>query len=520
MRRGFMRWAGAGAVALATLLGAPWGVGAHDWLGLAVPPPDLPVVLVRVTGDPAVAVARAQAAGANAVWAALPEGDARLGGARPDPGTLGAGRDGRIRLAGEQRLPLPEGLGALLEVTDRQIGEGAPATSLAGRDAVLVWADPATGVRVSAPGRSAPVDRGLLLAVALGTAATGGGLTVLPVAVAAALVLLVAIAQTVAMGRRMPREALGFAAGQALVVVLIGWINRWLGVDLPVGGLLAAVVVPALLRVGEVAREALDVLDRLVTWLGPPPQDAPPLVGVAATGAMLAGWLPEARIGAWRAGGGGRPEPAGEWGEGAALPPVEALPTTADPRPSGGEGARVLPILDRGEVVGAVAVRLPDGGRSEDWALCEAVVAAGGRGAGVEALPASDPLAIRIALARAAVRRALARAERWEDLLRSAGSVVGVFDLSGALVSGSVALHALVTDADRPALLQALVALHGAGEAPVLAAVRAVVGGDRPVRLPAADGGELLLLPLHVGGGAGGVLLHRLPPAGAPVGER
>ena len=77
-----------------TLAGGALALPLHDRIGGWVGPRELPVVLLSVGDSVADARAAALDAGAREVWIALPEGDARLGGARPDPGTLHPGTTG------------------------------------------------------------------------------------------------------------------------------------------------------------------------------------------------------------------------------------------------------------------------------------------------------------------------------------------------------------------------------------------------------------------------------------------
>ncbi len=245
-----------------TLLGAPLSASLHDAAASLGGPRALPGAVVRAA-DPAAAREAALAAGAAEVWMALPDGDPRLAGASPDPGTLAPGPDGRLRFDGAHRLPLPEGLDGVLRLDVEQLGPGTPASLLAGRAVVVVWSDPAVGLREASPGRAAPVDRGEILAVALAAARADAHLRVLPLGVAAALAGAAALGWQRVLARRSAWRAVGATAAAAVLAVLLGVGARRLGLDLPWLGLVAAAGTALGGRILAIHRDALSALNRI-----------------------------------------------------------------------------------------------------------------------------------------------------------------------------------------------------------------------------------------------------------------
>ncbi|MFZ5480380.1 MAG: sensor histidine kinase, partial [Myxococcota bacterium] len=477
-----------------TLAGGAIGLPLHDGLARLVPVPELPVAVVRVSEDPARARAYALAAGAREVWGAFPAGDPRLGNASPDPETLAAGSDGRIRFAGAVRLPLPEALPGLLEIDAAHIGPGTPATALAGRSVVLVHADPAIGRRESVPGSTAPVDRGRVLAVALGTVASGRGLHVVPLPLAAALAAAIAVGWHRQLGRWMPLRGAAATFGIAVAIVLLAVAARAARVDLPVGGLLAAVALACAARLALAGEAVLEALDDVLAGLGAAPADPRVDTGLAALADMLDLHAPGSHVVVWAGAPGARPEVVARRGEPGVVPDLVEIPAAR----VSGDGWVVEPIVERGEVVGAVGVGIPGGPSAEHRSLLADIASRGAAMVSPAALLATDPLAARLALTRASVRRALTRSARWEALLGSAGSTLGVFDVAGGLVTGSVAMRAAAKvageGADVVPLVAALRALTPLREADLWVRLRAALRSPQPTRLPGRSPDEEVCL--------------------------
>ena len=258
----------------ATATGAPLGLPLHDFLGGAIRPRPIPSALITAEGPEDVpgAIAAARSAGAAEVWMALPQGHRWLSDARPDPESLVAGGDGRIRFVRERggdevRLALPEGLNGVLQLDAAQLGPGTPSGLLAGKDVVIALADEAMGRTVSVPGRAEPVKREAVLAVALG-ATRAGGLVALPLPLAVALVALLAALWQGTLERR--RLAVGSAWTLAAALASLGVCAgaRRFGVDLPVTGLIFALAMSFVARQVTATTRALHALDDLGLRLG------------------------------------------------------------------------------------------------------------------------------------------------------------------------------------------------------------------------------------------------------------
>lgn len=493
------------AVGGATVAGGRAAAPLHDLAGRAVAAPSLPVAVVGFDGDVSAAVATARAAGAGPVWVALPDGDPRVGDALPDPGTLRAGADGRVRFDGDLRLPLPEALDALVTLDASQLGPGTPAGALAGRPVVLAWNDPATGLRVAAPGVDAPVDRARVLAVAVGARAADEGLRVLPLGAAAVVTGALTLLAGLVLRRRMPTRVFADVGAAVLAAGALGVGARALGWDLPLGGLLVAAPLAGAVRLALAARETLDAFDRTLAWLGAPPADPGVATGLAALAEITAVHAPGATVAVWRRGADGRPGVAARIDGEGALPDLADLPAGA----LAGPGWRVEPIVDRGDVVGALGVAVEGDVPADLAALLHTLARNRVLAPPLPAAHPADPFAARLGLVRAAVRTALSRAERWEDLLARPRGALGAFDLRGALVTGSEAVRAACGDGARPPLLVAVTTLSGLSDAEARPFVRAALGGDAPVRIPArAPNEELVLTPLGTGAGRDGVLLQ------------
>ncbi len=472
---------------LSTLTGQWLSAPVRDAIGAISAHPQLPVVVVRAS-DLGAAVRAAREAGALDVWAAFPEGDPRLSGARPDPETLRYGRDGRVRYDGDTRLPLPEALRGLTRLNLDQLGAGTPDTLLRGQRAVVVSSDPAVGRREAAPGDPAPVDRGELLAVALGVAAAGGELRSVPILVAAGLVGALATIWSLSLNRMTPLR--GIALSGSLVATSLGatLLARGQGLDLPVGGLVFAAAGPLVARLGLVVRDTWHALEALRFSLASAPADPSVPTGLQALPAMVETQLLGVGAAVWRRGADGRPELLAERGE-PRPEPLTQLPVATVVHP----GEIVEPIREGGEVVGALCLRsaseLPANAPTVAHSLANRLHAE-------DALSRwePDPWLRELDAARIAALRLAARAARWEGFLESGSASLGVFGLAGELQSGSSALRALLTDPSRPPLLVALDALAAAEPTSVVAAVREVLSGAREARLPGRDERQEIVL--------------------------
>ncbi len=480
--RGLLVAAGLGlAGALATLVGARAAAPLHDALGSLSPAPDLPVVIVRADRM-AEAVPLLRAAGAEAVWIALPEGDPRAGEARTDPGTLRAARDGRVRFDEDRRLPLPEALRGLVRMDAEQLGAGTPPTMLAGREAVVISTDPALGRKEAAPGAPAPVDRGELLAVARGVLATGGALRTAPLALAMALVGGLSAAWGLLVPRLSPLRGVLLSGVGVALILGAALAARAQQVDLPVGGLLFAATAPALARLGLLVLDTARALERYRFALGSPPEEPSIPSGLAALPSMASLLLPGVTVSAWRRGAGGAPELAAEV-RGQAQPlPLTELPQTTTRR----AGSLVEPVRDGETIVGALVLsangELPPVAAALGRSLGHRLQVEGALGS-----PEADPWLRQLGEARLGAMKLGARAARWESYLESSGAVVGAFGLAGELISGSKAMRDLSMGGAQAPLMAALLALCEVDEAGAREAARDVFAGDAEIRLPGRD---------------------------------
>ncbi len=490
-------------VGLAPTVDGRWAAAVHDSIGWLVAPPEMPVVVVHAE-DPASAVETVRAAGAAEVWVALPPGDPRVGTAHPDPGTLRAGGDGRIRFADAVRLPLPEALAGVLHLDAAQLGGGTPSALLTGRTVVLVWTDPAVGRREAVPGTPAPVDRGEVLAVALGTAATGAGLRVLPLPVAMGLVAALAGACAWGLARLLPTPGVLAVAGGSALVCAGAVAARSAGLDLPVGGLLVALGIPLVARLAIGVTDTIHALDRLQFSLAPRGADAPVPTGLAALPAMAALHLPGVIATVWRRGEDGRPERLAEVG--GAGPPLTALPQASDAR----SDLVVEPVREAGDVVGALVLSAPtEGTLPADAARLAGVLARQLHAEGALVGKAPDPWIADLEAPRVEVGRAVARAERWEAYLEASAANLGAFGVAGELLAGSARMRAAAGDGTRAPLLAALSTLARGDEDTLRDAVRAVFAGEPEARIPGVDDGtEVVVTALGAGARRSGVLVQ------------
>jgi signal transduction histidine kinase len=244
-------------------------------------------------------------------------------------------------------------------------------------------------------------------------------------------------------------------------------------------------------RVAGAAAAALGTLDRVLMWLGAPPEDPGVAAGLGALVDMTGVHAPEVRVVAWRRAGDGRPEVAAQRDGPGFLPAPDPLPS----QPIEGDGWAIAPVLDRGEVTGALGVAVP-GGVPDDLAALVRMLATSRVGATpVTPTGGADPFAARLDLARVAVRRALWRAERWESLLGRTGATLGVFDLAGALVTASEPMRAAAAPPDDTSpLLHALRALTPLDDAALRTRLRAALVAEGVTRLPARNAAEEVVL--------------------------
>jgi len=501
--RGILAAVSAGSIA--ALLG-PIAAPLHDGIGRWVRGPALSVLVVTIEGDLAAGAARAQAAGATEVVAALPPGHPWLGGVAPEPPGLRTDRAGRVRWFGALRLPLPEALPRLARVRAEQIDPSDP-TQLAGRRVVLEPADPAAGLQVLAPGVPGPIDRAMVLATALGAADAQAGLrapgpawTGLATAFAAA-----------GFGAWLRRQSLGqgsLAAAVAAGAWIAGCIAaRTAGFDLPLEAVVGAIGVPLGLRAMTVTERALTAVDRLAARLAPPRPTPPRRAGLVARAEML-GWLASDRsIALWTLGFDGQVTRTPICGREGDLPQLEALP--AEPIAWG--GWRVVPVTEGGLVVGALGLAGPAPPTPADIRLLDAVATAPLDGPERAIHPPSDPLTARLQVVFTALDRTLSETETWRAILGPSGLSLGLFALGGDVIAASAPLTQQIDPEATNPLASLLTGWTGAD--PRTALLRAVSGDE--VRLQTANGQqEVVLRRLDSPTGPRGLLvqLHDVAP--------
>jgi hypothetical protein len=150
-----------------------------------------------------------------------------------------------------------------------QLDPGDP-RQLAGQDVVLEPADPAIGLAALAPGTAGPIDRSALLAVGLGTEATGQGLRAITLPWTVLGCALAALGAAWALARTPPANGLVVSAGAAVAWGGIVVAARAWRIDLPLEAIVPVIGVPLVARLAGTTRRALRALDQVALRLGAP----------------------------------------------------------------------------------------------------------------------------------------------------------------------------------------------------------------------------------------------------------
>jgi hypothetical protein len=486
--------------ALATAVGGREALWLHDLLGEVAPRVRTEAIVVETSDATAdEAVRRAKEAGARSVYMALPAGHPWLAGASPIDLDLTPDRDGKVRHADGIALPFPEALEGTLVLTSDQLAPRA----LEAHDAVIVFADPAKGLRVNVPGSREPVDAGLVAAAALGVLDAGAGLRVPPLGVAVLLVVLAGLFWSRAAEETTPGTAGPMALAGVAAALVTGLVGRIAGFDLPVGGLAIAPVVAALVRAGTTTSRTWTALDRLSLRIGRPVEEARIPAGIAGLAEILSLYAPGSSVAAWKQAADGAVRASHTVPGDGALPELQALPAA----PSEGDGWLVLPVVDEGAVVGALGIARRTGHSDDDRAMAKAIAATRQFGRR-EGAAVTDPVSARLNLAQESVRRALLRAQQWEAAVESSETPLGLFDVSGGLVSAGGSVRSEL-GADAVPLFQAIRNLTSQGDDVIRAALVKALGGADDARIHALDGrDEVVVTRLGRGLAPQGLLLQ------------
>jgi hypothetical protein len=482
--------------ALATAIGGHRALWLHDLLGEMAPKIRTDTIVVEThdaTADEAVR--RSREAGARGVYMALPAGHPWLAGASPIDLNLTPDSDGKVRRADGIALPFPEALDGTLLLTSDQLAPRA----LEGHDAVVVFADPARGIRVNVPGSREPIDVGLVAAAALGILEASGGLRLPPLVVAVVIVFLAGLFWSRAAEETTPGTAGPMALAGVAAAFVAGVVGRTAGFDLPVGGLAVAPVVAALVRAATTTSRTWTALDRLSLRIGRPVDEARIPAGIAGLADVLALYAPGSSVAAWKQAPDGSVRTSHTVAGDGTLPELQTLPATA----AEGDGWLVLPVVDEGAVVGALGIART-GGLSEDERAMARAIAATRQFGRREAAVLTDPVSARLNLAQESVRRALQRAQQWEAALESSGAPLGLFDVSGGLVSAGGSVRAELGP-DAVPLFQAIRKLTAQGDDVIRAALVKALAGSEEARI-------------HARGGQDDVVVTRLGRGLAPQG--
>ncbi len=451
-----------------------------DWVGTLVPPPQLGAVLV--TGPMAEAVASARAAGADPVYGAFPSGSKWLAGATGEPVGLEQDSRGRIRTYNGEELPLPEGLRGVVGMTaDQLAGDGQ---FLKDRTVVVVDADAVAGDEVLVPGVAEPVDRGRVLAVALGSAASGAFLHAPAAGVVVGGVAASALVWGFGLARLAPDRAViaGLIAGVlALALVVAARVAR---VDLPLVPLVGMCLVPAAVRYVDAATAAFAALDRVAWRVGRNPAAAQLRAQIAGRAALAALHGEGAVV--W--GDASPPTIVARAGRTPVVPELASLPTKSEWR----EGFWIVPVHHEGRAIGAIGLVSP----ASDPLRGELLGPLAG-GLKPSALPSYPEL--RATLAVSAVERAAESSRWWEMVLADAGLYAGVFSLGGDLMVMSRGFADWVRPNDANPLTAALARIVGGTDRDNLRALRTALTG-RSARVLTEDGRQELRVTQIVSG--------------------
>ena len=437
-------------------------------------PPQLGAVLVTGPLDEAVRAARA--AGAEPVYAAFPEGSKWLNGASPEPPGLETDSEGRVRTFRGNALPLPEGLRGLVGISaDQLAGDGQ---FLRGRTVVVLAADPVLADEVFVPGVAEPVDRGRVLAVALGAKANGAFLRSPPGAWVTLGVVLLALPFGMALRRLSPERALMAGGAVAAGGTLAVFILRLGQVDLPLIPVLALAIIPAVVRYLDAASGAFAALD-LVAWRAGGSPTAT-LVRARLEGrAALAALHGDGAV-VWDASD--PPAVVARSGRTPVVPELESLPT----RSVWHAGFWMVPVEEEGGIVGAIGLASP----ASDPLRGEMLGPLAGAMRADTAVEYAD---VRASLAVRAVERSAESARWWEMALSDGGLIAAVFSLGGDLMVMSRGFSEYLRVEDGSPLVGALGRIAGGSERDSVRALRTAVAG-RSARVLTEDGRRELLV--------------------------
>lgn len=455
-------------MAVVSVLASALQVRGTDWIGALVQPPQLGAVLV--TGPLAEAVSAARASGADPVYAAFPDGSRWLAGASPEPPGLETDSQGRVRTFQGNALPLPEGLRGVVGMTAEQLaGDGQ---FLRGRTVVVLDVDPVLADEVLVPGVSEPVDRGRVLAVALGAAAGGTFLRSPPGALVGLVVTALALPFGMALRRLAPELALLAGGALAAVGLLAVFVLRAVQVDVPLVPVLAFAVIPAVVRYLDAASGAFAALDHVAWRVGRSPtatqvrarlEGRAPLAALHGDGAVV--WDASAP-----------PAIVARSGRTPVVPELKALPT----RSVWHAGFWMVPVLEDGRAVGAIGLASP----ASDPLRGEMLGPLAGALKANTVVEYSD---VRASLAVRAVERSAESSRWWEMVLSDGGLIAAVFSLGGDLVVMSRGFSEYLRLEDGNPLLGALGRIAGGTERDSLRSLRTALTG-RSARVLTEDG--------------------------------
>ena len=492
--------------AAATLGASRLALPMHDAVGRLVPGPQLPVVLVTIDTTPAQAQAQAQAAGARSVQMALPRAHPLLGGASPEARALQLDTDGRIRSTDGHRMRLPEARSALRQMQEAQLVGVGDTRPLDGMDVVLVYRPEGMGRAALLPGASQPVDRGVALAVAQGSHATGLWLRALPTGAAAGLTGLVALALVLLTRRRTPTAAWVWTGAGLALVCFGAWVLRLFAIDVPVGGLLLAAALPGPIRLVTASGKTLEVLDRLSLRIGGlyrwTDENIGPIEGLPT---FLAMRFPGAQVAAFRARPSGDPVLVSHAGpDTGATRAMDAIPREA----AGSPTRHIEPVYEQGEAIGALVMTHADALPTELVDLARGAARRTAWQYGPDHAALQDPIHARLNVLRRGVLHTIKTVTAWQALLSGGDRPIGIFDRNGDLVACNRALRTSLGSSTEAPLVSALRGLLVDDDA-VAAALRGMDTDDRPRVVPTRTPHQTLRLsPLFSAEGPAGVLLQ------------
>jgi signal transduction histidine kinase len=466
----------------------------HDVLALPRRCP-LPVVVVESPDGVGAAASAAASAGASEVWAALPAGHSDLGAATPDPNILREGADGRIRVADwpslRGTLPLAEALDDLVVVQANQLGRD----TLAGQIVVATSNDIAHGVGVAVPGRVAPVDRGHVLAVAIGARKAELLLKVIPAPLAGLATAWLAWLSAAALRRRMPLAGLRLWFLASAVALVVAGLARQVGWDLPIGGALLALAATTH-RLASASALAINAVDRLTLRLGAPATDQATDRTEPDLAALFALYAPGWALTAWDRSRKLQPVMRLQVGPTDQMPTLVQLPLDRERHGP----ALVVPIVEGGATVGAFAIVGPEQPSETLIDVLHSLVFRNPLGAAPPSTRDIDPFQGRLELARATAAKALARSEQWEAILGESAVPIGYFGLRGELVSAGRRLREYIPRGDNIPLIGFLQRVAGISRDRAEEAVRLALQAPTVVELSEREGGrEMVIFPVREG---------------------